>query len=89
MEPRPGSWIGPEGYGDCPEIGGDREYGEKRVQSTEPFGERLTASVKEEVRQLFTDAGVEVKKVDKTSKSRIRVWYNGNLHVPYPKRSSA
>lgn len=83
MEGGPGSFVGPKGFGASPESGGESEQGVNRIQSTSPHEGRLTPKVQAEVRQLFSEYDVDIKKIDKTRKGYIRVWYNGSLHTPY------
>ena len=72
-------YFGPKGYGANPEFGGNRELGERRMQSLKPFDGKLTDQKKKEIEQEFKGYDVEIKKIDKTKKGFIRIWYNGSL----------
>ena len=83
---RAGEYIGPKGWGASPEHGYG-PHGKNRLQSMKSTKERLTPAVKAEVQKLFKDYDIEIKKIDKTRKGYLRIWYDGSLHQPYPKGS--
>lgn len=82
-----GTYLGPKEFGATPEDGGSKAEGQSRIQSMKPSKEKLTAAKKAEIKELFKDHDIEIKKIDKTRKGYIRVWYNGSLHKEYPKGS--
>jgi len=79
---RPGTYLGPKEFGANPEHGYG-PYGRNRLQSMKSSKERLTAAKKAEIKELFKDYDIEIKKIDKTRKGYFRIWYNGSLHQPY------
>ena len=71
-------YCGPEGFGCAPESGGDKDIGQYRMQSLDSFKQRLNASAREIITEVFKKYGLEVKKIEKLQPScRLRIAYNG------------
>ena len=67
------------GYGASPESGGNLESGQHRMQSVKQDNQRLTKKRKEEILSSFEGWNADIVKIDKTSKGRIRIWYNNDI----------
>lgn len=66
----------PNGFGSVHEIGESRKEGMYRIQEFDVSKEKLTKERKAKITKAFAEYHLTVKKIDRTRKGHVRVWYN-------------
>lgn len=69
-------YCGPKGFGASPELSFGAGPTHYRMQSINPYKGRLTPTLKQLIMDMFAPFDADIRKIDKTRKGYVRIWYN-------------